>query len=258
MLRQKSAPKTSSGRIQFLPIRRIHPNPMQARRVEEEGALLALSRSILAQGILQPLCVRSGPDGYELVSGERRWRAAKLAGLERVPCMVLSVSDLQADTLALADNMQRKELDYWEQAEGIARLIRVYHLSQEQVAQSLGRSQSAVANKLRLLRHTKAVRAAIQRAGLSERHARALLCIEDETQALQAVSYIADHELTVSQTEAYLEHLRHAAMKDEPTQMAVHTLEEVAQKFYANGISADVHRQEQNGHTFLSLTVSLP
>ena len=196
-----------SGRVCYVPVGDIRPNPSQPRRVFEPEALSELAESIRVYGVIQPLSVRRRMDGYELVAGERRLRAAKLAGLTEVPCIVLSVDGEQSGLIALVENLQRRDLDFIEEAEGIARLMRIYGLSQEQAAARIGKSQSAVANKLRLLRHSPAVLAVIRENHLSERHARALLRLPDEAQRLSALSVIVRRGLNVAKTEQYIQSL---------------------------------------------------
>ena len=141
-----------STRVRYIPINDIRPNPQQPRRRFDSESLQELAASIAAYGILQPLTVRQQGAVYELVAGERRWRAARIAGLRQVPCLLARVDEEDAALLALIENLQRRDLDYMEEAAAIARLLRRYGLSQQQAAERLGRSQSAVANKLRLLR----------------------------------------------------------------------------------------------------------
>lgn len=150
LLRKKGL--LDSPRVLFLPVDAISPNPNQPRRVFGTQELEELAGSIQALGLLQPLTVRRRADGWELVAGERRLRAAKLAGLEEVPCISLQIDDQRSSLLALVENLQRKDLDFWEEALALDRLISVYHLSQEEAARRIGKSQSAVANKLRLLK----------------------------------------------------------------------------------------------------------
>lgn len=137
------------GRVVFLPLSSIRPNPAQPRTVFDAQGLQELAASIRQYGVLQPLTVRKKAGFFELVAGERRLRAAGLAGLCEVPCLLVSVDDQDAGLLALVENLQRRDLDYLEQAEGLQRLMQEYHLTQEQAARRLGKSQPAVANKLR-------------------------------------------------------------------------------------------------------------
>lgn len=196
-----------SGKILYLSPGVIRPNPAQPRKHFSEQELQELAESIRQHGILQPLSVRRVRDGYELIAGERRLRAAKLVGLERLPCLVVQVSDPQSSMLALIENLQRKNLDYMEEAEGLARLMRLYGLSQEKAAAQLGKSQSAVANKLRLLQHSPAVRASLRENGLSERHARALLRLSTDEEKLEAIRHIVKHDLSAAKTDAYIARL---------------------------------------------------
>ena len=143
-----------TGRVVFLPARAIRPNPAQPRKVFDPDALSELTESIRTHGIIQPLSVRRVGNSYELIAGERRLRAGQLAGLTEIPCIIMNMTDQESTLVALVENLQRKDLDFVEEAEGIARLIQLQNLSQEQAARLLGKSQSAVANKLRLLRHS--------------------------------------------------------------------------------------------------------
>ena len=172
-----------SSRVQYISLAQLSPNPQQPRRSFDEAALRELADSIRAYGILQPLTVRRTPGGYQLAAGERRMRAARMAGLREVPCLVAQVDEQDAGMLALIENLQRRDLDCFEEAAAIARLISRYGLSQEQAAEKLGKSQSAVANKLRLLRLSPACRALLVEHGLTERHARCLLRLEAEAGA---------------------------------------------------------------------------
>ena len=203
LLRKKGL--LDSPRVLFLPVDAISPNPNQPRRVFGTQELEELAGSIQALGLLQPLTVRRRADGWELVAGERRLRAAKLAGLEEVPCISLQIDDQRSSLLALVENLQRKDLDFWEEALALDRLISVYHLSQEEAARRIGKSQSAVANKLRLLKLPEAVLEQMCQSGCTERHARALLRLEDPQDQTQAAAQVVERHLTVAQTEALVE-----------------------------------------------------
>ena len=183
----------------------IRPNPRQPRQVFEEKGLQELAASIRRHGILQPLTVRRLPDGWELVAGERRLRAARMAGLERVPCVEVTVDDRESAVLALVENLQRRDLHYFEEAEAIAAYLRQTGSTQEEAAAQLGRSAPAVANKLRLLRLSPACRERLTEANLTERHARALLRLEDEAERLDALTHIIRRGFNVARTEQYIE-----------------------------------------------------
>ena len=194
-----------TGRVVFLSVRAIRPNPAQPRQVFDQNGLQELAASIVQHGILQPLSVRRVGNIYELIAGERRLRAAKLAGLEEGPCLLMSMDENQSGLAALVENLQRRDLDFIEEAQGLARLMQLGGLSQEQAAQKVGKSQSAVANKLRLLRHSPQVLDALRSAGLTERHARALLKLNKDEDKLAAIGLIAQRGLTVAQTEQYVQ-----------------------------------------------------
>lgn len=196
---------TEEKRVLRLPAASIRPNPRQPRQVFEEAGLRELAASIRRHGILQPLTVRRLPDGWELVAGERRLRAARLAGLETVPCIEAAVDDRESALLALVENLQRRDLHYFEEAAAIAAYLRQSGSTQEEAAAQLGRSPSAVANKLRLLRLSPACREVLVSHGLTERHARCLLRLEDEQERLNAARHIADRQLNVAQAEQYIE-----------------------------------------------------
>lgn len=161
-----------SSRVRYIAIGAVRPNPQQPRRSFDETALRELADSIRAYGILQPLTVRDKGGYYELVAGERRLRAARMAGLREVPCLIAAVGEEDAALLALIENLQRRDLDYLEEAAAISRLIGRYGLSQQQAAEKLGKSQPAIANKLRLLRLGPPVTDCLRQYGLTERHAR--------------------------------------------------------------------------------------
>ena len=194
-----------SGRIHMLPIERISPNPRQPRRHFPEQPLRELADSIRQHGVLQPLTVQKTPGGYVLVAGERRLRAAGLAGLTHVPCLLVRATPQDSALLALVENLQRCDLHYLEEAAAISKLITTYGMSQEEAARRLGRSQPAVANKLRLLRLSGECGELLRKYELTERHARALLRLEDEDARLAALRHIGEKKLTVAATEEYIE-----------------------------------------------------
>lgn len=194
-----------SNRIQYISIDKLCPNPGQPRKLFDEESLAELADSISMYGILQPLNVRKKSDHFEIISGERRLRAAKISGLKTVPCVVLGVDNEQSSVLSLIENLQRKDLDYIEEAEGIARLILSYGLSQEDAARKIGKSQSAVANKLRILKHSREILDLLRKHGLTERHARALLRLDNEQDRLVVIDHIVDNKLNVADTEKLIE-----------------------------------------------------
>lgn len=195
--------------VLLLPTDDLKPNPHQPRRVFDSDSLQELASSIRRHGILQPLTVRRTEQGWELVAGERRLRAAKLAGMDKVPCLIAEADDNRSALLALVENLQRKDLHYLEEASAIAAYLKKTGLSQEEAAEQLGRSPSAIANKLRLLKLSPECAAELLTHHLSERHARALLRLEDESERRAALKHIISADLNVSQTEAYIDRKLH-------------------------------------------------
>lgn len=191
------------NKISDIPIIKIRPNKSQPRRVFNEDELAALSRSISENGVLQPITVRRiSATEYELIAGERRLRASVLAGLKKIPCIVIKCSDKESAVFALLENLQRSDLGFFEEARGISKLIRRFGLTQDEAARKLGKSQSTIANKLRLLKLTYEEQEWILNAGLTERHARALLRIDDNDVRREALSKIISDKLNTQQTDS--------------------------------------------------------
>ena len=188
--------------VQFIAIAEIRRSPYQPRRRFDEAALGELARSVKTQGLVQPLVVRQRADGgYELIAGERRLRAAGLAGLDAVPALVRDATDEQALALALIENIQREDLKPLEEAEALHRLRKEFGMTQQAVAEAVGKSREAVANLLRLLNLAPAVRRLLEEGALEMGHARALLSLSSEQQGA-AARLVAAKKLTVRQTEA--------------------------------------------------------
>lgn len=185
-----------------VPIDLIRPNPYQPRKVFTKASLEELSASIKVYGILQPISVRKmGPDHYELVAGERRLRAAKLAQLEKIPVIVSEMTDQDSSVLALIENLQREDLNFIEEAEGYNHLILDHHFTQQDIAEKVGKNQSTIANKLRILKLSKDIKERLMEFGLTERHARALLKLPDEKLQLKVLEEVVKKDLTVKKTE---------------------------------------------------------
>ena len=191
----------------MIPVEDIRPNPDQPRKNFDREKLRELAQSLKENGMLQPVTVTLRGNRPMLVAGERRWRAAKMAGLKEIPCITVEARGEKAALLALLENLQREDMNCFEEAEGYARLIEVYGLTQEEAAARLGCSQSAVANKLRLLRLSEEQRERILAAGLTERHARALLRLPDEGSREAVLWQAAGQQLTVAETERLVEKL---------------------------------------------------
>lgn len=199
--------KPESGGALYLPISQVESCSSQPRKSFDEAALAELADSIRTHGIIQPLTVRRLASGYyQIIAGERRWRAARLAGLQEVPVIVMEADDRKAAELAMIENLQREDLNPMEEAAGFQALIQTYHMTQEEAAQRVGKSRSAVANALRLLGLTPAVRQLVESGDLSAGHARALLPLPASLQEKAAEAVVAGG-LSVRQTEALAKRL---------------------------------------------------
>ncbi len=244
-----------AGAVVKFPVDAIRPNPAQPRRYFAYDKLLTLAQSIGENGLLQPLTVTMQSGVPTLVAGERRLRACKLAGLKTVPCIVVKQTDEQSAVLALVENLQREDLHYFEQAEGIRRLIDDYHLTQEQAATRLGFTQPTIANKLRLLAFTPAERDKLLAAGASERHARALLGLEDTARAALLVRMTAENwtvartEREVAQFKATEKAPRRKVMplvKD--VRLFFNTVDRAVDTMRRSGVAVDAEKREGDGY----------
>ena len=255
---QKLKTYMQTGRVVFLPVKAIRPNPAQPRELFQAQALEELADSIRVHGVLQPLSVRRVGTTYELVAGERRLRAAQLAGLTEIPCILMSMDDRESGLAALLENLQRQDLDFIEEAKGISWLMTQWDMSQEQVARALGKSQSAIANKLRLLRHSEGVLTAIRASGLTERHARALLRLRSDPEKLRAIELIAKTGMSVARTERYVEELL-TQSKEKPTKANVgaflKNVNQTLARIQQSGIAAVSERRETESQIVLTITI---
>ena len=250
MPKTRSPSVLGSGRVLYLPTARIRPNPMQPRKHFDTGGLQELAGSIRQYGVLQPLTVRKAGGAYELVAGERRLRAARLAGLTEVPCLLADVDEEASGMLALVENLQRRDLDYIEEAEGLQKLMQQY--------------QSAVANKLRILRHPPSVLQALREHHLTERHARALLRLPDEEERLRVIGLIVQGEWTVAKTEQYID-ARLAPKAPQRRELGTFVLRDVRvflnsidhqlDLVRAAGVSASRDRQETDREIVLTIRI---
>ena len=252
-------------RVLQLRTEEIRPNPRQPRQVFDKAGLQELSDSILRHGILQPLTVRQTGTGWELVAGERRLRAAQMAGLETVPCVEREADENDSALLALVENLQRQDLHYLEEAAAIADYLLQTGVTQEEAAARLGRSPSALANKLRLLRLSPDCRRMLVEHGLSERHARCLLRLEGEEDRMSALRYIADHQLTVAQAEQYVERRLIALQSTPPARRKAFILKDV--RLFLNsldrglrlvreaGVDARTERTDTEDAIFLTIRI---
>jgi len=192
--------------ITYIDIGSVRPNPYQPRKQFSKGSLEELCESIQQYGVIQPINVRKiTNNNYELVAGERRLRAAVMAGLKEIPAIVININDNDSAVLALIENLQREDLNYLEEAEGYNSLITEHGLTQEELAQKIGKSQSTVANKIRLLRLSPMIKKILADNNLTERHARALLKLHDEQLQLKVLKHVCDKGLNVKKTEELVE-----------------------------------------------------
>ena len=255
-----------STRVTMLSPDVISPNPDQPRRYFDPDGLYELAESIRVHGILQPLSVRrKGGGRYELIAGERRLRAAMICGLEQVPCLVLEVSRESSCLLSLIENLQRRDLDFWEEAKALERLTTVYGLSQEEAAAKVGMSQSAVANKLRLLRLPQEVLALLRKHGFTERHARALLRLPTPEAQAAGADLLVKEGWTVARTEKYVEEVLRNQTKGKKTRppllirdvrFFLNSLDHSLAVMRSAGVAAQCQRKEEGED--LLLTIRIP
>lgn len=197
----------AQGSVSQVELRQIEPNPVQPRRDFDEEALAQLAESIRENGLISPITVRKTDGGYQIVAGERRWRACRLAGLDKVPVMVVEADDKLAFEMAMIENLQREDLNPLEEAEGYRELMDRFHMTQEEVARKVGKSRPAVANALRLLGLPEPVRELVRTGELSQGHARTLLGLSKEETLIKAAETVLTYGLSVRQTEKLVKRL---------------------------------------------------
>lgn len=248
----KSEKIKCAAEVYNIPQDMIDPNPDQPRRRFDFDELEGLAQSIRENGILQPITVKKTDDKrFELVSGERRLRAARLVGFTRVPAIVVDIDEKDSAIFSIIENLQRQGLDFFEEAEAIERLINDYAMSREDVARKLGLAQSTVSNKLRILRLPEDMRFKLSRAGLTERHARALLMLPDDNQRSRALSIIIDRHLNVAETERLIEQMLSRTKKPKNSlrgirdiRLFINTLNHAVDTIRRAGVDADTAKSE--------------
>ncbi len=243
---------------------KIEPNPYQPRR--EFDDIEGLAQSIKQNGLLQPLTVRRTEEGFQLVAGERRLRAVKLLGMELVPCIPVTITERNSAVMALIENIQRRDLSLFDEAEAIAKLIDFYGMTQEDAAIKLGKSQPSIANKLRLLKLEKDVRDKVSEYGLTERHARTLLRLKCKGEQLDAVEAFNARKMNVEAAERYVDALlqkekdlasfkkRSVVFKD--VRLFVNTLNKAVEMMKAAGIEAASQRIQNED--YIEYIVKIP
>lgn len=252
--------------ITNISVDRIFPNSYQPRKFFNEEALEELSQSIKEHGIIQPITVRKRGENFELVAGERRWRAARMASFESVPCNVIEITDTESAEIALLENLQREDLNFIEEAEAYYNLINDHKFTQDELAKRMGKKQSTIANKLRLLKLSPEVREVCLKNKLTERHARALLSLPNEELQLKVVEKVIKDSLNVKATEELInkellkiagEELNSKEKKRVksvfPAKLYVNTIRQVFDKF---NIPAEYKFKEEE--EFIQITVSIP
>ncbi len=263
----KSSKNKANNQIQFIPHDLIKPNPQQPRVRFDYNELEGLACSIRANGLLQPINVRTLENGeFELISGERRLRAARMIGMTKIPCVVMNVSDQQSALFAIIENIQRENLDFFEEAVAIERLMTEYGLSQDEISEKLGKAPSTLSNKLRLLRLPDEIRDKISYAGLSERHARALLTLPDNNTRKKVLDIVIERHLTVAETERLIAdvHRRRKGAKKPQTKaykdmrIFLNTLNHAVDIIRKAGIEADTAKSETDTYFEYVIRISKP
>lgn len=251
-----------------IPIDQITPNRYQPRTVFDEEKIEELSRTIHTHGVIQPIVVRRIDDEhYEIIAGERRYRAMKKLEWTEVPAIVRDLNDKETASIALIENLQREELTAIEEAMAYQQLLELHSLTQEALAQRLGKGQSTVANKLRLLKLPQFVQDAILRRDLSERHARALISVKDEAVQLQLIEMIQENDWNVRQLEEYIQQLlkpKEETKKEKPKRkaiskdirIAVNTIKQSLSMVSKSGIS--IKTEEEDMDDYYQITVKIP
>lgn len=244
----------------------IERNPAQPRKYFDNEELMELSASIKEYGILNPISVRKKGTRYELIAGERRLRASKLAGLTDIPCIVMTASDEDSSVLAIIENIQRSDLDFFEEALSYKKLIEHFNFTQEDAAKKIGKTQSSVANKLRLLKLSSDNIELIKIGNLTERHARALLRLSSEQDRMKTTQYIIEKQLNVSKTDEYIDfilsndEIKHKKkskisylIKD--VRIFMNTIDKSLKTMQSAGIDAIVDRDETDTNIILHISI---
>ncbi|MFC0186662.1 nucleoid occlusion protein [Fictibacillus aquaticus] len=260
--------KNDNEEVLQIPVRSIVPNRFQPRTVFIDERIEELSQTISAHGMIQPIVVRPiGGDRYELIAGERRWRASQKLGWETVPAIVKDMDDSQTASVALIENLQREELTAIEEAMAYARLLEIHGLTQEGLAQQLGKGQSTIANKLRLLKLPQTIQDALLAKAISERHARALIILKDPAKQEQVLAEILEKNLNVKQTEERIKKMiegeleakkpvarRKSFSKD--MRLAINTVRQSVDMVLQSGLS--INTEEEEHEDFYQFTIKIP
>ncbi len=258
---------TRCGEVRTVPIKNIKPNPNQPRRDFDKAALQDLCISIMEYGLLQPITVRqTGAFDYELIAGERRLTACRNLGMNYIPAIVMKVDETDSAVLALVENIQRENLNYIEEAEAFCTLITEHGLTQEELADKLGKGQSTIANKIRILKLSEKVRKILTENSLTERHARALLKLPEEKQQLRMLKIIVERGLNVAKTEELIEKLLKSPRPLSPSpknmrtfkdiRIFTNTIRQAVDMMKRSGIDASAKKKE--GEDYIEYTILIP
>lgn len=253
--------------VQFLSIELIDANPFQPRKTFSDDGLNELSDSIKEIGLIQPISVRQKENGrYELIAGERRLRACKLAEISNVPSIIIQMKDNESAVAALVENLQREDLNFIEEAEGYLKLVENHGFSQKEIAQQIGKNQSTVSNKLRILKLPPIAKDLIVQNDLTERHARALLKIEDDNLKVKAIKQVIKNDLNVKKTEALIE--SYMTLEKEQKRKTQRIFSKINYKIYVNTIKQayqaivdtglDVEYKERDNDDYIEVVVRIP
>lgn len=253
-----------AAEVYSIPQELIAPNPNQPRKRFDFDELESLAQSIRENGILQPITVRRTEDkGYELIAGERRLRAARLVGLVKVPALVIDMDSKESAMFALIENLQRQELDFFDEAQALETLITDFNMSRDELSKRVGIAQSTLSNKLRILKLPEDMRFRLSRAGLSERHARALLMLENDVQRERALSIIIDRHLNVAESERMILHMLNKNKKQRnglkgirDVRLFINTLNHAVDTIRRAGVDADTARSETE--EYIEYVVRIP
>ena len=254
--------RKQAGKIYFLPIDQIRPSPFQARKEFDERELAGLAQSIRENGLLQPVSVRRTEQGYELVAGERRLRACRMAKMDKIPAILCDYADDRTAALGLLENIQRMDLNPFEQAQGLKDVMVLWDCTQAEAAKRLGMAQPTFANKLRLLQLTADQRQFVLDNNLTERHARAVLRLPENRRS-EALITIAKRRMNARQTDLYIEQLLNSTAKGKhrismvrDVRIFVNTIDHAIRLMTDNGVPATAHREEKDG--YIEYTVRIP
>lgn len=262
---EQEVARGTSDMVVDIPLARIEANPFQPRWEFDEESTKELAKSLSEHGLIQPVIVRPCSGGYQLIAGERRVRAASYLGWKTIPAVIRELDDVASAQVALIENLQREDLTFWEEAEAYQRLLQEFGMTQEELAEKIGKSQSAIANKLRLLRLSPKVRGSISREIMSERHCRALLSLESEESQLEVVEIIKKKRLSVKETEELVRRIQSGEGRQEKRQQVIrlwrdarllqNSVRQLVREMRAGG--ADVELEEREAGDELELRIKI-